>query len=555
MGVDPDQRYGGSMGLQAHEEGHGGSMSHPAHEEGHGGSMGLQAHEEGSVHRGFSRGPFVAPGFTETYYSLSDPSNVLPHAALHSLAWLYAANLIGVWLAVLLLFPNAGHWLGPWSYGRWTPVHLNFQLYGWMALPLVAWAMRIYGADRGPLAPWSRAALTLWSLALTFGAISWLQGNSSGKLFLDWSGFSRIFFPLAILFLWCVLALAYARAWHQPGNRSRAVRTVRLTGLALLLLVPLVLYLASSPGLYPAVNPDTGGPTGASQLESTLIIVLILLLLPYGLTRRKPARGSKPAGQTGVRWIISAWLVLAAESFLCLALGRADVSHHRPVQFLSLGSLLVWVPLIPAYFSAFEWPRNTRLWRIATMAWWAVLVPTGWAFFLPGILDRLKFTDGLVAHSILAMAGFVSSLLIFILAVLLGDHAEIFNSRWAFIAWHGGTLGYVILFLAAGWHEGADPAFTIVPGPARNVLYGVRLLLGIAMTAASAEWLRQLTVRLRGPYRGFRPSAIPEGLAVPGTPAPAPLYRDGGPQPAPVAQQKWQTTQAEVYLQQEGPRP
>jgi cytochrome c oxidase cbb3-type subunit 1 len=197
--------------------------------------------------------------------------------------------------------------------------------------------------------------------------------------------------------------------------------------------------------------------------------------------------------------------VLAVEALLCLGLGRADVSHRRPAQFLSLASLLVWVPLVPAYFSAFEWPHNTRLWRWATMAWWAILVPTGWAFFLPGILDRLKFTDGLVGHSILAMAGFVSSLLILILAVLMGEGAEVFNSRWAFVAWHGATLAYVALFLWAGWREGADPAFTIVPGAARNVLYFVRLILGIAMTAASAEWLRQLTRRLRKPPQASTP--------------------------------------------------
>src|ERR1700758_2600203 len=109
--------------------------------------------------------------------------SVLSIAAWHSLAWLLIANLTGVWLAMLLLYPAAGRWLGEWSYGRWTPVHLNFQLYGWMALPLVAWAIRIYHADRAAIATWSRTALILWSLALTIGAVSWLNGNSSGKLF------------------------------------------------------------------------------------------------------------------------------------------------------------------------------------------------------------------------------------------------------------------------------------------------------------------------------------------------------------------------------------
>ena len=97
----------------------------------------------------------------------------------------------------------------------------------------------------------------------------------------------------------------------------------------------------------------------------------------------------------------------------------------------------------------------------------------------------------------MAMAGFASSLLILILGTLLDDDAEIFNSRWAFVAWHGSALAYVVLFLIAGWREGADPTFTIVPGTTRNILYAVRLLLGLAMTAASAHWLMRLTERMR----------------------------------------------------------
>jgi cytochrome c oxidase cbb3-type subunit I len=420
--------------------------------------------------------------------SRSETHPVLTVAAWHSLAWLLVANLTGVWLAILLLYPAAGRWLGEWSYGRWTPVHLNFQLYGWMAPPLVAWAIRIYHADRGAIATWSRAALILWSLALTFGAVSWLNGHSSGKLFLDWTGYARVLFPLTILFLWLALTAGHKQAWHEPENRSPLIRVAKLVGLAVLFFVPLVIYLASDPATYPAINPDTGGPTGASQLESTLVIVLILFLMPYGLTHRKT---------TGRNWIVAAWVVFAIEAMLCLGLGRADVSHHLPVQFISLGSLLVWVAFVPAYFNAFAWPTRTRLWRMSVLGYWALLVPTGWAFFLPGILDRLKFTDGLVGHSILAMAGFVSSVLILILSVLLDEDGQVFNARWPFIAWHGATLAYVILFFFAGWKEGGDPAFTMVPGPARNFIYAVRLALGIAMTAASAHWLMGLTRRIR----------------------------------------------------------
>ncbi len=418
-----------------------------------------------------------------------DEGSILAHAALHSLGWLFASNVIGIWLAILLLFPNAGRWLGEWSYGRWIPVHLNWQLYGWMALPLVGWLIRIYGADRGPIMAWSRAALSVWSLALALGALSWLEGGSSGKLFLDWSGFVRIFFPLAILFLWFVLVGGLKESWRSPDNRSLLLRFIKVLGLIPLLLVPFDLYLASNPAIYPAFNPDTGGPTGASQLQSTLIIVLILFLLPYGLTHRKPRGGAS---------ILACWIVFAVEAFLCIVLLRARQTSH--LETVTLAGLLIWVPLVPAYFHAFEWPRVTRLWRIAALAWWALLVPAGHVLFLPGILDRLKFTDGLVAHSILAMAGFASSLLVLLLAVLLGEDGCVFNTGWAFIAWHGATLAYVVLFLFAGWREGADPSFTIVPGTARNIVYALRLFLGLAMTAASAEWLRQLMSRMPGQF-------------------------------------------------------
>jgi cytochrome c oxidase cbb3-type subunit 1 len=43
--------------------------------------------------------------------------------------------------------------------------------------------------------------------------------------------------------------------------------------------------------------------------------------------------------------------------------------------------------------------------------------------------------------------------------------------------------------MIAGWIEGADPAFTMAPSLARNIFYIVRLLTGLAMLAASVEWL------------------------------------------------------------------
>ncbi len=412
------------------------------------------------------------------------PTSAVGIAAWHSLAWLVFANAVGVLLALMLLVPSLNTLLTPWSYGRWMPVHINLQLYGWCSLPLVAFLFKVYGVDSGPLARWCRPALWIWSAALGVGSLSWLSGQSSGKLFLDWTGYARVLFPLALLALWALLAAGFKASKTQ----GRGVAVAKLAGLAFLFTVPFLLYIAADPSIYPPINPDSGGPTGASQLESTLVIIAILLLLPFGLSQLTARR----------HWsTVLSWGIFLAEVLLCLGLGRADVSHHRPVQYLSLASLLVWLPLMPLYYGAFEWHANTHRWRIAFLAWWCVLVPTGWCLFLPGVLDRFKFTDGLVGHSLLAMAGFVSSLLIFAMVQMLGEDGWIFNGTLSFYAWNLSVLAYVLLMFVAGWHEGVQPAFNMLPGVARNTIYALRLMLGVLLFMASLDWFVDATALLR----------------------------------------------------------
>jgi cytochrome c oxidase cbb3-type subunit 1 len=430
-------------------------------------------------------------------------SRAVANAAWHSLFWLVIANAIGVLIAILLIFPALNRQLGEWTYGRWMMVHMNLELYGWTSLPLVGFLFKVYDADRGPTTKWCRPVLWLWSAALGVGAFSWLSGHSGGRLFLDWSGYARVLFPGALSALWLLLVIALIERWRDSEAIPAATLAAKLVGLVILLAVPFVIYFASGPNSYPPVNPDTGGPTGASQLESSLAIVAILLMLPFGLTRRK-------AGSS--RLIAFSWIVLAAEAILCAALGRADVSHHLPAQFLSLGSLLVWLPLVPGYYSAFEWRMETRRWRLAFLWWWAALVVTGWVFFLPGVLDHFKFTDGLVGHSFVAMAGFTSSLIIFVMVQLLGEDGWIFNRTRSLYLWHGSVIAYVLLMTVTGWREGSDPAFTIVPGVERNVIYALRLITGILLLVASLDWFRDASILLRE----SRPTSIevPQEMTV-----------------------------------------
>ena len=400
-------------------------------------------------------------------------------AIQHALFWLVFGNALGVMIAILLLLPGLNAFLGEWTYGRWMMVHMNIALYGWCGLPMLGFLFSVYGTHRGSLALWARPVVWLWSGALVIGSLSWLSGHSSGKLFLDWSGTARVFFPLAMGALWLLIAASFFRQ-KDATQTSRTATVAKLMGLLVLLAVPFAIFLVSNPSVYPAVNPDTGGPTGASQLESSLAIVVILLLVPFGIARR--------VGRARIVWF--SWMVLAAEGILWLMLDQSDVSHRVPAQYLSLGSMLVWIPLVPTYYTAFNWNAGARRWSTALFWWWGLLVLSGWVTFLPGILDRVKFTDVLVGHSLVAVAGFLSALLILVMIQIIGEeHAWIFNRTWSFHMWNYGVLAYVVVIMVAGWIEGADPAFTIVPGPARDTLYVIRLVTGLMMLAASAEWL------------------------------------------------------------------
>jgi cytochrome c oxidase cbb3-type subunit 1 len=417
-------------------------------------------------------------------------TNVVAQAAWHGLFWLVAANGVGLLLAVLLLVPGLNSVLGEWTYGRWMMVHMNLELYGWTSLPLVGYLFHIYGTGRGSAASWCRPVLWVWSGSLGVGVVSWLTGHSSGKLFLDWSGYARFLFSDALLTLWFLLVIALVANWRTGDRITVAAWAARLSGLTILLSVPFALLIASSPNGYPPINPSTGGPTGASQLESSLAIVLIALMLPLGIARRMPGDS---------RTLTMAWILLVVHAVFCATLGRADISHHAAMQYIGFGTILIWLPILPMYYRTFEWHRAALRWRTAVLWWWAALLVTGTIMFFPGVLDHFKFTDGLVGHSFVAMAGFASSLIILVMVQLLGDGAWIFNRARTFYLWHGAVIAYIIVVTIAGWREGFDPAFTIVPGIARSTLYLLRLITGIVMLYASIDWLAGCTALLREP--------------------------------------------------------
>jgi cytochrome c oxidase cbb3-type subunit 1 len=407
--------------------------------------------------------------------------------ARHSLGWLVAANVVGIWLALILLWPALGDALAPLSYGRWMPLHLNWHLYGWCSLPLVgallAWCLDV----RHPrVVTHAALALGAWSLALLVGGVAWLGGVTSGKLFLDWHGWSRPVLPAAMHVLWALLA---AHTWWRWRDLPLGGRLARLAVLAVLLAVPTVLQWAAGRDVYPAVNPDSGGATGSALLGSTLGIVTIYLALPalLGLPAR-PAAGvppspkeAAPAGNWTWVWpLLASWAVFAV-------LDRGHTSHHLPSQITALAVLLAWIPLLPASWQGYAWPAAARPWLWSAAGWWALLVLSGWVTFLPGVSERLKFTHGLVAHAHLAMAGFVTGVNGAIVIALTGRAAP----RGVFGAWQSGCVVMVAALLWLGAQEAGREAGLFHNESWTHVWLGLRLVGGLAMGAAAIRWLTQ----------------------------------------------------------------
>lgn len=391
--------------------------------------------------------------------------------AVHSLGWLVAANLVGVWMGICLLWPAVGNVLAPLTYGRWAPLHLDWQLYGWCALPVVGVLLAWCFDGRHPQARGhAQLALGSWSLALVLGGVAWLGGTVSGKLFLEWHGWSRPLLPLAMHILWALLA---AHSWWQWRNLPTAQRVLRLVMLTLLLAVPSVLFWSTARTIFPSVNPDSGGSTGASLLGSTLGIITIFILTPVflGLAPRRPTR-------VFVGLLAASWVVFAA-------IDRGNVSHHVMPQMVALAILIAWIPLLPMAWSRYAWPEAARPWLRAAAGWWGLLVLTGWITFLPGISEALKFTHALVGHAHLAMAGLLTSVNAAILIVLAGRAVP----RAVFWLWQGGCALYIVAMFILGGAETDQLAAVFRSEPWTQGLLLARLAAGLAMTLGSMRWL------------------------------------------------------------------
>jgi cytochrome c oxidase cbb3-type subunit 1 len=245
--------------------------------------------------------------------------------------------------------------------------------------------------------------------------------------------------------------------------------------LALFFVSPAIFW-ASGREVYPSVNPDSGGATGASLLASTLGITAIYGLLPIML--RHPSRSTTSIARRVF------WSGLAVSSIACLLIDHGHASHHSIGQILGLGLLLGWVPLAWHYFRGFSWTSTAQRWLAAAFAWWVILVISGFLFFLPGISERLKFTNTLVAHAHLALAGLVTCFNGAILN-LLNPGQPITRG---FRLWQFALALHIAALVCVGWTESRDPGALFLSQGWTQALYGLRLAAGIVMWALSAVW-------------------------------------------------------------------
>lgn len=404
----------------------------------------------------------------------------------HALAWLAASCCAGLLLQAFQLFPDLSAPFAPFTYGRWYPVHTDTALYGWCALPLAGVLIRWYWPSHDAAGSSGEARLCLagWSLALGAGAASWLGGGSGSKPFMEWSGWTVPLLPLVMLGIWVGLATWTERsvgrlAWHALASRW--------TLLAVLLPVPFFFFHAAGPSVYPSVNPDSGGATGTSLFGSSLGLIAVYGAAPILLgLARAPARGSARK----LRLVWGAWGTMALAFTLA---GHGDVSHHRLSQQILLGLLLAWAPLAWILFRSYVWPADSMRWLAAAFGWWCLLLLSGWLGFLPGLSERIKFTQILVAHAHLAMAACVSSAGWALLLALDSDHAPGGLSFWT---WQSAVAVHIAATAFAGWREIVAPGAAFIGDSWIRIAWFVRLGAGAAMTVAAFTWLLE-AFRLR----------------------------------------------------------
>jgi cytochrome c oxidase cbb3-type subunit 1 len=194
------------------------------------------------------------------------------------------------------------------------------------------------------------------------------------------------------------------------------------------------------------------------------------------------------AGKSSRESNASLWVFFAV-SWVVFGVTEAMGGTHRDaIQIVSMLMLLPWVWLLPRDWRGFSWPEGSAFWRRAMFLWWGVLVVSGVLMYHDGVLDRIKFTQALVAHSHLAMAGFTTAFCA-LLCVLVTERP--LGGRLSVIFWQAAALVMILALAMAGWLEGADARWMLETPLWRTAAFAIRALCGAVMLGISMQWLIQ----------------------------------------------------------------
>lgn len=398
-------------------------------------------------------------------------SSTSSYIVIFSLFWLVFANVTGLVLSILLAYPELNNFIEPLTYGRLIPLHLNFHLYGWSSMPLIGLLYYWFLDSKVLSSHKTKLPLLFWSIALLIGGFAWTYGITSGKIFLEWKSIAEYSFLAALLCLWGFLV----------KNSFKNINTFKKVILISFGSIPIIFKLVLDPKVFPPINLQSSGATGASLMISTLGIILIYLITPYVLSIREVSKKRS--------YIVLSIFLL--HFIFWLSINHAHSTQYDYDQILGLSSLSIWLPLLHLYYKNFEWPSELKTWLISFGAWTAILFPSAAFMFLPGNLELVKFSSLIVAHVHIAMAGMTTSFCMLLLLILtLGyKYNHPLLSKFSFYTWQIGLILHLTALVIIGENEINHSGLYVPSTDIYNLPYILRIISGILMTLASVNWL------------------------------------------------------------------
>lgn len=350
------------------------------------------------------------------------------------LSLLIAAILSSV-LSLQLIDPSivANEYL---NFGRLVPLHLDWTLYGWLSFPLIGFLFDLKGKCR-PQSSAIKIGLWFWFSTLILSSLYILLGHSSGKLFLEFTDLSRYLFTLNL----ATLSMAYIIESFFIAKQSFVQKYILNT---CAVLVPIVWFFASSAKVYPPINPNSGGPTGASLMASTLVILPVFILLAEKLDNKITFTDTK-----------NYWILLLVHFLIFVFISdHGSISNDNLGQIVAIASLIIWPFLLIKLFFKNPSSAYLRSWKLSMFVWFGILSISALIMFLPSVLSYAKFTSIIVAHTHLAMAGFLSSFSFLVLGSIIDDDliTRCFPKTF-FKKWHGIQIAHITILLLLGLTE------------------------------------------------------------------------------------------------------